>query len=365
YGANFLAPKPPNGAGMPRRAIELAEYGIRNNPNEWKLYYQLGFIHYMELRDYAAAADAFARGSRVPNAHPWLKLMAAQMAEHAGDLQTARMMWTTMYQSTHDQSIKANAAAHLRALQVDEDVSVLETLVARYRDRTGRLPVTFSDLEAAGFLRGTPVDPLGHPYKLLADGHIVVRVPDDLPFLKKGIPPGYVHYAWDNMVNTTSAIVGWRSRLLGMFHSPYQPTEPALFHEMMDALKVDFREFTFIDVGSGKGRVLLMAADYPFRRIVGIELLPELHHVALDNLRQYQSHTQECVDLQAICGDARTFPFPAEPTVLYLFNPLPEEGLSQVILNLERSLRDQPRPLYLLYHNPLLEHVLANSVFRR
>ena len=192
YGANFLAPKPPNGAGMPRRAMELAEYGIRNNPNEWKLYYQLGFIHYMELQDYAAAADAFARGSRVPNAHPWLKLMAAQMAEHAGDLQTARMMWTTMYQSTHDQSIKANAAAHLRALQVDEDVFVLETLVARYRDRTGRSPGSFSDLEAAGFLRGTPVDPVGHPYRLMPDGQVVVRVPDDLPFLKKGVPPGYV-----------------------------------------------------------------------------------------------------------------------------------------------------------------------------
>jgi len=176
---------------------------------------------------------------------------------------------------------------------------------------------------------------------------------------------GDVQYDWDNRVNTTSATVGWRNRLLGMFHSPYQPTEPALFHEMMNALRDDFREFTFIDVGSGKGRVLLMAADYPFRRIVGIELLPELHHVALDNLRQYQSHTQECVDLEAICGDARTFPFPAEPTVLYLFNPLPEEGLSQVILNIERSLRDQPRPLYLLYHNPLLEHVLANSGFRR
>jgi tetratricopeptide (TPR) repeat protein len=192
YGANFLAPKPPNGAGMPRRAIELAEYGIRNNPNEWKLYYQLGFIHYMELQDYAAAADAFARGSRVANAHPWLKLMAAQMAEHAGDLQTARMMWTTMYQSTHDQSIKANAAAHLRALQVDEDVSILETLVARYRDRTGRSPGSFSDLEAAGFLRGTPVDPVGHPYRLMPDGQVVVLVPDDLPFLKKGVPPGYV-----------------------------------------------------------------------------------------------------------------------------------------------------------------------------
>ena len=192
YGANFLAPKPPDGAGVPRRAIELAEYGIRNNPNEWKLYYQLGFIYYTELQDYAAAADAFDRGSRVPKAHPWLKLMAAQMAEHAGDLQTARMLWTTMYQSTQDRSIRANAAAHLRALQVDEDVLVLERLVNIYRDKTGRVPNSFSDLEAAGLLRGTATDPLGRPYRLMPDGHVVVRVPDDLPFLKKGMPPGYV-----------------------------------------------------------------------------------------------------------------------------------------------------------------------------
>ena len=191
YGANFLAPKPPDGAGMPRRAIELAEYGIRNNPNEWKLYYQLGFIYYTELQDYSAAADAFDRGSRVPNAHPWLKLLAAQMAEHAGDLQTARMLWTTMYQSTQDRSIRANAAAHLRALQVDEDVLVLERLVNIYRDKTGRVPNSFSDLEAAGLLRGTAEDPLGHPYRLMPDGQVVVRVPDDLPFLRKGIPPGY------------------------------------------------------------------------------------------------------------------------------------------------------------------------------
>ena len=80
---------------------------------------------------------------------------------------------------------------------------------------------------------------------------------------------GDVQYDWDYRVDTTSATIGWRDRLLGMLHSPYQPTEPSLFHEMLSALKIDFREFTFIDLGSGKGRVLLMAADYPFRRIVG------------------------------------------------------------------------------------------------
>ena len=96
---------------------------------------------------------------------------------------------------------------------------------------------------------------------------------------------GDAEYDWDYRVNTTSATVGWRERLLGQFHSAYQPTEPALFKEMMAYLKIDFQEFTFIDIGSGKGRVLLMAADYPFRRILGIELLPALHRVAQENLR--------------------------------------------------------------------------------
>jgi hypothetical protein len=191
YGSNFLAPEPPGGAGMPRRAIELEEFGIRNNPNEWQLYYELGFIHYMELKDYAGAADAFARGSKVPNAHPFLKLLAALMAEHAGDLQTARLMWSTTYETAKEKSIRANAAAHLRALQVDEDVPRLEAVVARYRERTGHLPASFAELAIAGMLPGIPVDPLGHPYTLVA-GRVEVQKPDDLPFISKGTPPGYV-----------------------------------------------------------------------------------------------------------------------------------------------------------------------------
>ena len=192
FGANFLAPPPPKGAGLPQRAIDLVDYGIRNNPSDWKLYYNLGFINYMELRDYPQAADAFARGSKVPNAHPFLRVMAAQMAQHAGELQMARMMWTTAYQSTQDRNIRANAVSHLRALQVDEDVTTLEKLISIYRERSGHLPSSFSDLQTAGMLRATPLDPFGHPYKLMPDGRVEVRDPDDLPFIEKGTPPGYV-----------------------------------------------------------------------------------------------------------------------------------------------------------------------------
>lgn len=176
---------------------------------------------------------------------------------------------------------------------------------------------------------------------------------------------GDAGYDWDHRVNTTSAAVGWRDRLLGLFHSPYQPTDPELFREMLDALcrqaRIDFRAYTFIDLGSGKGRTLLMASDCPFLRILGIELLPALHQIALENLGKYRSESQKCFLLESICADATQFDFPAEPTVLYLFNPFPETGLRRVISNLERSFRAHPRPLYVLYHNPLLEHVLRGN----
>jgi tetratricopeptide (TPR) repeat protein len=192
YGGNFLAPTPPNGAGMPQAAIDLVEYGIQHNPDDWHLYYQLGFIYYMELNDYGHAAEAFARGANVPGSHPWLKLLAAQMAERSHNIQTARMMWATTLETTTDKAIKYNAASHLRALQVDEDVTGLEAAVVRYQQATGHLPRTFADMVSAGMLRGTPVDPLGNPYKLTPDGHVELKSPDDFPFVEKGLPPGYV-----------------------------------------------------------------------------------------------------------------------------------------------------------------------------
>lgn len=172
---------------------------------------------------------------------------------------------------------------------------------------------------------------------------------------------GDVEFDWDFRVDTTGATVGWRDRLLGHFHSPYQPTEPALFHEMLSGLsraipKIDFRNFIFIDIGSGKGRVLLMAADYPFRRILGVELLPELQRVARENIAKYKSDSQQCFAIDCALGDASEFVFPAEPTVLYLFNHLPESGIVRMLSNLEHSLRECPRPVFVLYHNPLLEH---------
>jgi len=172
---------------------------------------------------------------------------------------------------------------------------------------------------------------------------------------------GDVDFDWEYRVDTTSATVAWRDRLLGVLHSPYQPTEPALFREMIEALGIDYRRYTFVDLGSGKGRTLLMASEYPFHKIVGVELLPHLHRVAEDNVKKFLSGKKISCEIETICGDAAVFPLQPEPLVLYLFNPLPEAGLETVVANLERSLADVPREALVVYHNPLLEHVLARS----
>ena len=177
---------------------------------------------------------------------------------------------------------------------------------------------------------------------------------------------GDADYDWEYRVNTTSGAVGWRDRLIGMFHSGYQPTEPAAFHEMLQALQqqagVNFDELTFIDFGSGKGRTLLMASDYPFRKIVGVELLQSLHAIAQENIQTYKSESQKCFAIESVLGDATEFVFPDEPLLLYLFNPLPESGMRRALANLAGSLAKRPRPAFLVYHNPLLEHTILECV---
>jgi tetratricopeptide (TPR) repeat protein len=190
FGANFLAPKPPNGAGLPGSALQLMKYGIEHNPDQWRLYYNLGFLYYTELKDYAHAADAFAAGAQLPVTNQFMPILAARMAQHAGEFDTARMLWFTAYQTTKEAQVRENAVQHLLALQVDEEVTRLEQVVEKYREKTGRLPASMGDLERAGFIHGAQVDPKGHLYKLMPDGRIEVQDPEKLYFITKGLPPG-------------------------------------------------------------------------------------------------------------------------------------------------------------------------------
>ena len=175
---------------------------------------------------------------------------------------------------------------------------------------------------------------------------------------------GDLQFDFDHRVDTTWSNVGIKTRIRELFAGePYQPIEADQFHDMMQALAIDYGKYTFIDLGSGKGRALLLASEYPFRRMIGAEIIPELHRAAEKNIQNYQSGKSEQISLW--CGDARDFEFPDEPTLLYLFNPFFEPVLQKVLRNLELSLRARPRGFILLYVNPTAEHLVARASFLR
>jgi tetratricopeptide (TPR) repeat protein len=190
YGSIFLAQHRPGGAGQPDNAVQLVEKGIRANPEQWKLYLSLGFIHYTERQDPQAAADAFERGSRVPNAHPALKVLAATVLQEGGEAGKAKLLWAAIHDTTTDKDIRRTAFQHLRSIQSDEQVTALEALVERYRAHTGSAPSNFAEMVAAGWLKRVPEDPAGFPYKLTPEGHVEIESLVDLPFVTKGIPAG-------------------------------------------------------------------------------------------------------------------------------------------------------------------------------
>ena len=119
------------------------------------------------------------------------------------------------------------------------------------------------------------------------------------------------------------------------------------------------------DLGSGKGRTLLMASDYPFRRIVGVELLPALHQIAQEKPEQVSRwRTKKCFRAGICLRGCGLFNSRFRLSRWFSTSSIrfPSPDLRRVIGNLEQSLQMNPRAVYVLYHNPLLEHVLSQSV---
>jgi predicted RNA methylase len=129
-------------------------------------------------------------------------------------------------------------------------------------------------------------------------------------------------------------------------------SDPALFPEMMAGLKIDFATFTFIDLGSGKGRALMLAAAYPFRRIVGVEFAAELHRAAEANLAALARIQSPDMRIELVHGDAAAYELPSEPLIIYLFNPFGSVIVRRVAEKAMASWQAIPRPMYVLYANP-------------
>lgn len=135
----------------------------------------------------------------------------------------------------------------------------------------------------------------------------------------------------------------------------YAAIEPERFKSVLASFDIAFEGFTFIDFGSGKGRALLLASEFPFKRILGLEFSPELHRTAEENIRRYRSATQKCRDIQSLNVDFADCALPPEASVLFFFHPCRTRVLSEVVAEIGRSLLSHPRPLYIAYVAPTRE----------
>ena len=130
----------------------------------------------------------------------------------------------------------------------------------------------------------------------------------------------------------------------------YEPTAEPLIHQLLDALPpIQHDRFTFVDYGSGKGRILLVAAEFPFRAIVGVEFVKHFHDIALLNFKRYRTPKQKCFALSSVLMDAADFEPPEGPCVFFLHNPFKFALLTRVMEKIQRSIQEHPREVYVVY----------------
>lgn len=139
----------------------------------------------------------------------------------------------------------------------------------------------------------------------------------------------------------------------------YEATDPGAFRHMIGELPIRYRDYAFVDVGSGKGRALLLATAWPWRRIIGVEASPVLHRTAESNVRAWARAGKDTRRIELCNRNASAFHPPEDlPAVLYLFNPFRARVMARLLLELKYSLRAAPRDLWIVYYNPQLEYML-------
>jgi hypothetical protein len=192
FGAIFLS-EPLAGANRTDLAVELVKRGIEANPDNWRLNNDLGFLYYWRMRDFPDAAAAYLAASKKPGAPIWTGVMAARISTLGGSIDTSRMIWSDIYQSTQDPNVRKKATDELEALRAQDDEQHLDAIAAEYQKKFGHYPTSTEELREAGYLTVIPADPEGYAYVFGPDGKsslnprspIVIPAPPKLPGASK------------------------------------------------------------------------------------------------------------------------------------------------------------------------------------
>jgi SAM-dependent methyltransferase len=190
------------------------------------------------------------------------------------------------------------------------------------------------------------------------------------------VKDGYTRHPFDieNDVRTSGLIAG--RHLAGghrhdRYNTAYYGVSPSVFHALVTRWRrskpaAEIEDFAFVDLGAGMGRALLLAAEMPFREVVGVELNPTLARIAQKNLTRWRAAGRARSPMRTVCGDAVEFVFPSGPCLAFLFNPFGATVLRRLLGAATKSFADRPGQFDLLYANNEQETVLeATSGFTR
>ena len=143
----------------------------------------------------------------------------------------------------------------------------------------------------------------------------------------------------------------------------HEPIQRLLFERMLDAAAPDYAACTFIDFGSGKGRAVILAAHRPFKKVIGVEFSPTLHAIAQGNATRFHLRMPQAAPIELRCEDAALTAIPQSTLLCFFYNPFGESVMEKVLCNLRASLTAHPRPLKVLYRNPVHGALLDRADF--
>lgn len=187
-----------------------------------------------------------------------------------------------------------------------------------------------------------------------------------LPGLK--VSEGFTRHPFDDEFGVrTSGLVAGRHLKSGHRHdrhaTAYYGVAPSVFLALVKRWEksrpsLALKEVSFIDVGAGMGRAMLLAAELPFRRVVGVELNPALVRIARKNLTIWRASGRAQAPTRLVCGDAVELPLPPGPCMAFLFNPFGAVVMRRLLTAWSKALAERADELDLIYVNNEQEHVL-------
>lgn len=179
---------------------------------------------------------------------------------------------------------------------------------------------------------------------------------------------GYTRHPFDLEFGVrTSGLVPGRNLKSGQnvdrHNTAYFAVAPSIFHEMIVRWRrtkpvAAIDEFAFIDLGAGMGRAMLLAAEFPFRAVIGVELNPLLAQIGRRNMTKWRAAGRAQAPMRMLCRDAAEFEMPPGPCVVFLFNPFGAPVLKRLVSGWRRSFRGRERELDILYVNTEQEQVI-------